>query len=470
MKEITERAKKIAEVIKKNDEVLVVTHIDADGITSGAIALESLKRCGIECDVEFVKNIDSDTISKIADKSTFVWFTDLGSGSLDLIFKSGVECVITDHHIPKGHYKLQLNPHEFGLDGAYEISGAGTTYLVAKELNPNHQDLITLSVVGAVGDLQDSKHCKLVGINRNLVYESVKRGLLDVVKDLRFFGKQTRPVYKMLEYTYDPFLPGISGNERGAVSFLEKLGIPIKIENWRRWIDLSRDEKRMIVSELVRLCVSCGYPVNTIKRLVGESYILLNQEEGTELRDAMEFSTLLNATARYGYYDIGLKVCLGVLDENDEFKAEFDKAYRKAKALLQNHRKNISNGLRIAENRIVELENIQYFHAKDEIIDRIVGIVAGMCYGKANLDKPIVAFAYTENGVKVSARATQRLVDKGVNLAQAIKIASEKVGGSGGGHRIASGAVIPRGKEDEFLRVFDRVVGEQIGCHRDSGR
>ena len=85
-----------------------------------------------------------------------------------------------------------------------------------------------------------------------------------------------------------------------------------------------------------------------------------------------------------------------------------------------------------------------------------------MCYCKANLDKPIIAFANCDEGVKVSARATQRLVDMGLNLAKAIEIACRKVGGHGGGHKIAAGAVIPKGKEWEFLEEFNRAVENQI--------
>jgi RecJ-like exonuclease len=167
----------------------------------------------------------------------------------------------------------------------------------------------------------------------------------------------------------------------------------------------------------------------------------------------MEFSTLLNATARYGYCDIGLKVCLG----------DRGYAFKKARNLLKNHRRNLSNGLKLVDEiGIIELESIQYFHAGNEILDTIVGIVAGMCFSKANLNKPIVAFAYTEDGVKVSARATQRLVERGVHLARAIKIASEKVGGSGGGHSIAAGATIPKGTEDEFLKMLDEIIGQQL--------
>jgi RecJ-like exonuclease len=35
------------------------------------------------------------------------------------------------------------------------------------------------------------------------------------------------------------------------------------------------------------------------------------------------------------------------------------------------------------------------------------------------------------------------------------------VGGVGGGHAVASGATIPKGKETEFLAKLDSIVGEQ---------
>ncbi len=458
MLEILKRAREIAELIRMQDDVIVVTHIDADGITSGAIALESLNRMGVEADIVFVKNLDSKFIEDLANTNRFVWFTDLGSGALDLILKHDIDCVITDHHNPANcYYRFQLNPHDFGYDGAYDLCGATTTYLVAKNLGFNY-DLVSIAIVGAVGDLQDSREGRLLGLNRKILEEAVEGKFIEVVRDLRFFGKQTRPIYKMLEYTFDPYLPGISGNEKGAIEFLESLGIPLKDGDlWRRWIDLTPEERKIIVSELVKICIEAGMPIKLIKRLVGETYILLHEEVGTELRDAMEFSTLLNATARYGYCDIGLKVCLGDRDE----------AFKKARSLLRNHRKNLSEGLKLVDEiGIVELENIQFFHAGNEILDTIVGIVAGMCFSKANLNKPIVAFAYSEEGVKVSARATQRLVERGVHLAKAIKVAAAKVGGQGGGHSIAAGATIPRGMEEEFLKELDRIIGEQIRSSR----
>jgi RecJ-like exonuclease len=437
------KAAELSELIRKQSEVMVVTHIDADGITAGSIALKVLKKAGIETEIRFLKQLDKKEIDKIADEGKFVWFTDLGSGQLSML--RDMDFVITDHHIPEFSHERQLNPHDFGLDGSIEMGGAMTTFLVASRIFPSAR-LGALAIVGSVGDLQDSKFGRLVGLNRKIAEKLIGKSI-EIRKDLRFFGKQTRPLAKMLEYNTDPIIPGISGNEAGCLKFLSDLGI----DPWLRWIDLSIEGKRKIVSALVKHCMSLGMGYDEIKRIAGECYLLIHEEEGTEKRDAMEYSTLLNATARYDEAEIGLGVCFG-----DE------KAFNRARTLLQNHRKNLSEGLRLVEEiGIQERKNIQFFHAGKDIRDTIVGIVAGMSLIK-NPKKPIVAFAENEEGIKVSARANYRLVERGLNLGKAIKIAAERVGGTGGGHSVAAGALIPQGMEEKFLEVFDELIGQQL--------
>ena len=100
---------------------------------------------------------------------------------------------------------LHLNPHLFGANGSYELSGSGTTYLLASALGKN-RDLSSLAIVGAVGDMQHLKMGQLVGINREILEEGVRGGNLEFKKDLTLFGKQTRPIYKLLQYSSDPYL------------------------------------------------------------------------------------------------------------------------------------------------------------------------------------------------------------------------------------------------------------------------
>ncbi len=448
------RARKCAEYIKKHAFALVVSHIDADGLTSAAIMGKALERAGIEYETRFLKQLDMVSLTGIADRNPeLVIFTDLGSGMLEAINSLKLNAVISDHHQPHGVHEHHLNPHLFGINGATEISGSGLTYTMVSSLGSN-RDLADLAIVGAVGDLQHVKQGQLIGINRSILEEGTGNGVLHYEKDLLLFGKQTRPVFKLLQYSSDPYLPGITGSEDASIEFLKRIGIRQHGEKWRRWIDLEANEKQQVVSTLIRFCLSSGIQACNVQRLVGEVYTLLHEREGTEVRDASEYSTLLNATARYDHADIGLAVCMG----------DRGKRYDEASALLNEHRKNLVEGLNLVKEKgTIKMENLQYFDSGNKIRETIVGIVAGMSASFVNnKNLPIIAFADSYGGVKVSSRGNYDLVRKGLNLGLAISEAAKTVGGAGGGHDIAAGAFIPGDAKQEFLKVLDCKIGRQI--------
>jgi len=452
------RAREIADIIKNSKQVHIVSHIDADGITAGAIAYQSLQRLGKEVSIDFVKDLEESFLEELSNKNyELVWFTDLGS-SISTKYPE-INKVITDHHACQNDtdFSFHLNPHLFGRDGGYDISGSGTTYLVSRSIDRKNVDLTSLAVVGACGDLQDRKYNKLYGTNQEILNEGIKAGFVKSKMDICYFGRETRPVYKLLQYASDPLIPGLSGREATCISFLQDIGIKIKDgDNWRRWIDLSKDERSIIISNIAQLLLSKGFGHKTTKRIISEIYTLEKEEEGTELHDVKEYATLLNSTARYGQFEVGLKVCLG----------DRDKYFKKARNLLQGHRHNLVEGLQFAkEEGIVKREYLQFFHAGEGIRDTIVGIVANMLLNSEETSNnlPIVGFANKdENSVKVSARGTQELVDKGLNLSAAMKKAAGALNGVGGGHNIAAGATIPKGKEEEFLDLLEQEIKAQL--------
>lgn len=453
MEALRKEAGKCADEIRKYKSVHVVSHIDADGLTSAGIICTALEREDLEYTTRFVKQLDEKALDTIANEShEIVIFTDLGSGMCEPIKSRKIHAVISDHHQPQGNFEFHLNPHLFGANGSYELSGSGSTYLLASALGGN-KDLSSLAIVGAVGDMQHLKMGQLVGINREILEEGVKEGTLQFKKDLTLFGKQTRPVYKLLQYSSDPYLPGLTGNKDACKEFLRSLNFR-NDELGRRWIELETSEKQKIVSGLIRYCLKSRIPSYKIERLIGEVYVLLKEREGKEMRDASEFSTLLNATARYDHAEIGLAVCMGNREE----------AYEDARKLLAEHRQNLVNGLMyVKEKGVSKLENIQYFDAGSEIKETIVGIIAGMSFAIVeNRDLPIIAFAKSDSGVKVSARGTQDLIRKGVNLSEAMSVVSAEFGGAGGGHDIAAGATIPENTKEEFVRRLNQFIGEQL--------
>jgi RecJ-like exonuclease len=386
-----------------------------------------------------------------------VWFTDLGSG-ISTQYPE-IKKIITDHHEcpPDSDFSFHFNPHLFGRDGSYELSGAGSTYLVSKALDLKNRDLSGLAIIGAIGDLQDRRFCELRGMNTEIVKDGKDAGVLQTIKDIRYFGKETRPLTKLLQYASDPLIPGVSGREDACVALLQELQIRLKDgDAWRTWVDLDKEEKRKIISTIVQMLLSKGFGYQAASRVLGESYILCKEEEGTELHDAKEFATLLNSTARYGQYEVGLQVCLG----------DRGKWLKEALNLLSGHRHNLVEGLQFArEEKIQKRTYLQYFHAGDGIRDTIIGIVTNMMLNTEDVDKelPLIGFAFTDNGdVKVSARATQSLVDRGLDLATVLTRAAKELKGVGGGHNIAAGATIPKGKEEEFLQMVEREIKLQL--------
>ncbi len=470
--ELDTRAHDCARRLTEAESVLLASHIDADGLTSAAIASAALERASIPHDVVFKKQLDDTEIASIAAHDTAtVLFTDFGSGQLDVISNheeaGDFTPVIADHHQPAdADTQFHLNPLLEGINGASELSGAGASYLLARALaaetgNPDgNRDLAALAVVGAVGDMQ-AVEGELVGANSEIVAEGTEAGVLEEGTDLALYGKQTRPLPKLLEYASEVRIPGISNDETGAVAFLEELPINLHTDDgtddWRRWVDLSDDEKQTVASALLQRALERGVPANKAQRLVGTTYTLTDEQPGTTLRDASEFSTLLNATARYERADVGLAVCLG----------DRTAAFERAKTLLENHRRNLSEGLETVKRQGVDqAEYIQYFDAGTEIRETIVGIVAGMALGVEGVDgsRPIIAFAQkNDEETKVSARGTGRLVGQGLDLSTVMTDASRAVGGDGGGHDIAAGATIPTGEEQSFVEQADRIVAEQIG-------
>ncbi len=454
---------KAARTLKAADTVRVITHIDADGISSGGIAATTLERLGKDYTMVFEKKITEDTIDAINNSTEdIIWICDLGSAYLSEFKRPGI--IITDHHVPDHKWRNRqtfiddfyevhhLNPHSYGVSGSYEICGAGMTYLLSKTIDPNNSDLAFLAIVGAVGDLQDHRESRLVSYNRIILKEAEEIGDVTSENDIRYFGRDYRPLIQFMQYSSDPSIPGISDNNGGCLAFFSDLGIPLKNGSVQRtWSDLNTNERERATERLLSMLDD----EEKRKRLIGEVYTITRFGSHTGLRDAKEFATVLNSCGRYDDAITGLRICLGDMTAMED-----------ADRNRSDHRKNISTALSyIKENRLLrERRFVQYFDAGPEIRETVVGIVAGILLnsGDAKRELPIFAFAEADDGIKVSARANRALTDRGLDLSFIMKTASEMVGGYGGGHNVAAGATIPEGKEEEFLDIVEDLVSSQI--------
>ena len=125
----------------------------------------------------------------------------------------------------------------------------------------------------------------------------------------------------------------------------------------------------------------------------------------------------------------------------------------------------------IFENKIIqEKDYIQYFFGEDIIPENIVGTITSMLVfdesGKINRKKPLFGYAKREGEdiYKVSGRAHESIVDKGINLSEvireALKLSDLEV--LGGGHPPAAGTRVPIDKLEKFLDNCNLVVKNQL--------
>jgi len=197
--------------------------------------------------------------------------------------------------------------------------------------------------------------------------------------------------------------------------------------------------------------------------LVGHVYILVKEEPWTPLRDGREFSVLLNATGRMNRPSLGISICMG----------DRSSAFEEANKILDEYRRLITRylGWLIENKRIEELENIYVVRGENDVEDKIIGTLASIV-STNYVNKPIIAYATipSEKIVKVSARALDPLIEKGLDLGEIMRIAAEKCSGRGGGHNIAAGAQIPIEQVETFIKLVDVMVKEQLGKVEDRGK
>jgi len=456
-------AQAAAERIQGAESVTLISHIDADGICSEAILSQGIARLGIGVTSLFVRQLEPMAMRRIpcGDGSLKV-FTDLGAGQQNLLEEHGLdadEVLIIDHHVsqPCGIAYQQVNSLDHGFT---RLSAAGVVYFVARELDTSNRDLAKLAVIGNVGDMMAREKRGLTGPAKEIAEEGEAYGNIRINRhDLNCYGTSTRPLHICLAYCDDPYLPGISNNTEGALRFLRKLDIPLKVKvkggrggRWLVWEEFDAASRRKVISTLVEHLVAHG---EEPERILGETYLFPDEIERSPLRNASEFATLLNSCGRWAKPAVGSGVCQG----------DRGSAYREAEYMLKHHRSIIRELLQyILDTGVTEISSLQHIHVGARFPDTIVGIGAGMALSKLNWRKPIMIMSEVPEDpelTKVSMRTVERVVRTGIDLQKVLAEVSEEVGGAGGGHKIAAGAYIPRAAEKEFVDRVNRALEEQ---------
>ena len=350
---------------------------------------------------------------------------------------------------------LEINPLHHGIDGSYYVCGGGLCYFLAKEFGYN--DLSWIGLLSAIGDMQNTRSGYFEGLNEIIQQDAIDGGYLELKKgDLNIYGRNTRPLFVALSYFSDVNLP-ITNNTNETMAILEELGIDEK-HNRKTLSELTDAEKGKLFQRLMSMLtkvVPARYIEHLPKLIIGDSYTFLKEDDHSFLRDGSEFSTAMNACGRNHQEKVALEVLKG-----DRMLA-LDELESVSKMHRTNLAKAISSVAESDEKNIIELENLQYFDGTG-IAPEIVGTITGMILGYCNWKKPIIGFARTEEGLKVSLRCSRLLSYDGIHFGNIIREVASLVGGTGGGHSMACGAYIPIEKQDEFIELFNNKLNGKL--------
>ncbi|MBI3860012.1 MAG: DHH family phosphoesterase [Thaumarchaeota archaeon] len=452
-------ARGLLDLAASGRRILVVTHIDADGILSGSMVFSSLAKKGANVVLRCIPDLDPGLISELASQRyDFYVFTDLGSALVrELESGLGQRFLVIDHHqLAEEDMKKAavVNAWDFGLDGGREACSSSMAYEFALSVDPSNRDLSPLAVVGAVADRQDGGPDRsLTGLNKMALEDAVADGLARVSKDLLFIGRETRPVHESVALTSTPYLKGVTGNKEGILSSLHQSGLVLKEgASWRTLSTLTEDEKKKVTEVVAGLVASSGGNTGSIAELVGDAITLAGEDAFTPLRDVREFGTLLNACGRMGEPGTGVSVCLG--DRGNSLAA--------AMAILSQYRMGIGRALQaLSEDpaRITASGWLVFVHGDGVIEDKLLGpVISILTSSPGYTDKIVVGLTKSgESDLKVSSRVGDAHQGE-VNLGVVMRAAGEAVRGVGGGHSMAAGAKIPATEAE----AFERMVVEML--------
>jgi single-stranded-DNA-specific exonuclease len=454
-----ECARDAAESFKKIDKretIRVISHLDSDGICAASILLYAFMHEGRKYSLSIVQQVNELLLLDLhKEPYKNYFFTDLGSGQFSKIARilKDKEIFILDHHELDSQQKqdniIHINPHLFGINGSKEISGSGVVYLFCSYLNDKYRTMAYVALIGAIGDVQENQG--FMKLNNEILDEALKQHKIEVKRGLKFFGQQTRPIHKILEYSADPYIPDVTGSESGAFNFLAELGIhPKHKKAWKRMIDLSDEDMQKLVAGIIMKRFDEENPED----ILGNVYILSDEKIGSPFKDAKEFSTLLNACGRLNKPSLGIGVCLGdpklkkkAIQHMNSYKREIVKAMN----WYEQHK---------SDDAIIKGDGFIIINAKKDILSTMIGTVASIISKSKEFEEGTYIMSLAQDpyhNTKVSLRISGK--NKNVDVKRLmVEITSHIPDAEAGGHKEAAGAIISTQHEDKFIEIAQEIL------------
>ena len=428
-----------ADIVRSHDFIQVFSHYDADGVSSAAIIANALLRAGKEFRVTLFTTLNDFNMGIISrTKADCMIISDLGASYIDQLDELDSEIVVLDHHtvISEAKKVCYANPHLYGIDGMTSGCGATMSLLFAITLDEDNWDLVQLAFAGIAGDRQHING--LSGLNTYLLEQGVERGFIEEVPgSLIPAGDLMTELFLIT----DPYIRGVSGNAEGVSKILEDAGI----KHGKSFMDLTEEEKRKLSSLIAVKLTEQGVQLSSMNEVARDRYFL----KGMNM-DAEVLSSILNGCGRSGVGGMGIAAGMG-----DKRAMELGAELTRESARLV-----VENMVALDEKGLNQRKYFQWFDSTDSGFTGMLCGIAMQSIGDS--DKPTIGLNQSNDPVNISSRGMWGQLEKGIDLSVAMREACAAVGGSGGGHRIASGGSVPADKVEEFLDILDGIFERQL--------
>jgi single-stranded DNA-specific DHH superfamily exonuclease len=303
-----------------------------------------------------------------------------------------------------------------------------------------------LDIRGFVYNIRNPEYKKLY---LSLMYQDqeITKTFDEIIKDSEttirkglLIYPSTRPLDRALEYSSSPYIPEVTGSYPGVIALLREAHLTPKNGKYKALYELTEEEMRNLITAVMLKSPS----KESIENLIGNLYLI---KFFNRLEDAREISALINACSRMGSPQTSLGFCLG----NKSCKEKAEKIYIE-------YKQNLVSALKyVSETEKISGKDYTIIHGKDKIKDTIIGTVASIISSSPLYKQGtvVVALAYNEDKIKVSARIAGR---EGRNVREVLSKAMVSLNGEVGGHPAAAGCLISKENEQEFITELKKVL------------
>ncbi len=283
--------------------IRVYTSYTVEGFILGALLTKALEREDIRFTLTSIHSITDSFLETLEHEQHYTLYIFAGIGGkhykdLSKVLKDKKVLILDTSTISI----TDITPMTSSLQ---TISNGYVVYHYCKLLNPANKELAYLPLI---------LYTKSKTIPETLLEDA--GDTITKLETLTLFSSPTKPLQKILETSYEPYLHGISGDSENAQAFLHEYNIPITTKGKpTKLTDLNSEQiKNFLTGVMIHRLGSD----EELDNIYGTQLLLTNEDDESNFKSLAEFYTLLETCAVRNKSSIAIASLLSSKDARRE--------------------------------------------------------------------------------------------------------------------------------------------------------